>query len=184
MNSTENGDPEKNSAKDAIEHLQGAVIEDSEAAHKVSVPVKTGFSEERVVEIELGRSVATILKIIAAERGCTIEELVLLREGESEQLIEAVLVEANYPHHRRHHVHYVGDVKVTVHYQADSQHQDFKRNATVDDVITWAIKVFKIDPSMATEFELVRLGEKDELPPTEHVGHLAGCHHVLTLVQN
>ena len=34
---------------------------------------------------------------------------------------------------------------------------------------------------MATEFELARHGQKEELPGTEHIGHLAGHHHVLEL---
>jgi hypothetical protein len=30
---------------------------------------------------------------------------------------------------------------------------------------------------MATEFVLTRHGQKEELPGSEHVGHLAGHHH-------
>jgi hypothetical protein len=85
------------------------------------------------------------------------------------------------PRHRRHHVHHRGEVKVTVYYQAEVHERDFKRHATVEDVLTWAIKAFNIDPSMATEFELARHGQTEELPGAEHVGHLAGHHHELAL---
>ncbi|MBU2829760.1 hypothetical protein [Acidithiobacillus ferriphilus] len=155
--------------------------EGAEIVHTVPVLVKTGFSDERAVEVELGRRVTTLLEIIASERGCAVEELVLFREGEDELLTEGVLVEAGYPHRRRHHVHYVGEVNVTVHYQASAHHRDFKRHATVEDVLRWAIDVFTIDPSMATEFELARHGQKEELPATEHVGHLAGCQNELVV---
>ena len=41
-------------------------------------------------------------------------------------------------------------------------------------MLAWAIKVFKVDSSLATELVLVRHGEKDELPEREHIGHLVG----------
>jgi len=151
------------------------------APHDFSVPVKTGLSEERIVTLHKGQSVMTILQIISAERGCAIEELVLVREGEDEQLIQAVLVDLEYPHRRRHHVHHAGQVAVTIYYQAGEHRREFKRHEAVEKVLAWGIEVFNIDPSMATEFELTRHGQKEELPLTEHVGHLAGRQHELAL---
>ncbi len=151
------------------------------SASKVRVPVKTGHEEERVVELDLGGRVTLILDIVAAERGCSVEELVLVRDGDTEPLTEIVVIEGDYPHNRRHHVHHAGEVAVTVNYQARGETRSFKRGATVETVRAWAIGVFKIDPSMATEFELVRSGQKEELPGSEHVGHLAGPHRELTL---
>ena len=151
------------------------------ARDKIKVLVKSGHAEERIVELEVGSRITAILDIVAVERGCAIDELVLVREGEDELLTEVILIEADYPHHRRHHVHHTGDVNVTVFYQAEDGRRDFKRQATVEDVLTWAIKVFNIDPSMAAEFELARRGQTEQLPGSEHVGHLAGRHHELAL---
>jgi len=148
---------------------------------KIRIPVKTGHAEERVIELDLGDSVTVILDIVAAERGCRVEELVLVRDGEDESLTTVVLVEADYPHKRRHHVHHAGEVTVTVYYQAKEELRAFKRAATVEDVLTWAIKVFNVDPSMASEFELTRHGQKEELPAAEHIGHLAGPQRELAL---
>jgi len=156
-------------------------IEAEGVLHKLPVLVKAGLADERNVEIELGRSVATILDIVATERGCQIEELVLVREGEDDPLSALILIDAEYQHRRRHHVHHVGEVTVKVYYQAGEYSRGFKRSITVEEVLTWAVKVFNIDPGMATEFELARHGEKEELPGTEHIGHLAGHRHELAL---
>ena len=147
----------------------------------VGIPVKLGLSDERVIQVQIGRSITGILEIVAAERGCLVEELIIVREGEGEPLTELVLIEADYPRHRRHHVHHVSEVTVKVFYQADEKGHPFKRHATVEDVLTWAIKMFKIDATMASEFELALHGTKGELPGTEHIGHLAGRHHELVL---
>jgi hypothetical protein len=161
--------------------LEEAVGEVQEVEPKLALLVKAGHTDERTLQLEPGCKLTAVLEIFAAERGCKVEELVLLREGESEPLPVLVVIDAGYPSHRRHHVHHVGDVKVTVFYQADSHHREFKRHATVEDVLVWAVKVFGIDPSMATEFELARHGQKEELPGMEHIGHLAAHHHVLEL---
>lgn len=147
----------------------------------IKIPVKTGYGEERVVEIELGSSVTKILEIISAERGCAVEELILIRDGRAEPLTEVVVVEVDYPHKRRHHVHHAGEVAVTVYYQAKDKTEPFRRNATVEDVLTWALKAFEVDASLASEFELTRHDEKEELPGAEHIGHLAGKHGELAL---
>lgn len=107
--------------------------------------------------------------------------MIIIREGDDEPLTSTVLIEAAYPHKRRHHVHRVGDVEVTVYYQARQDTRRFRRSATVEDVLTWAIAAFQVDPTMASEFELTRHGNKEELPGTEHVGHLAGAHRELAL---
>ncbi len=151
------------------------------AGHNFDILVKADHADERTLEVASGRSVTVILEIFAAERGCGVEELVLIREGEDEPLSTIVVIDADYPRHRRHHVHHVDAVKVTVFYQAAHHDREFRRQATVDDVLGWAIKSFNIDPSMATEFELTRRGAKEELPSAEHVGHLAGRHHELAL---
>lgn len=161
------------------------VVEEIEAADvapsKLRIPVKTGRIEDRVVELVVGGRLMTILDIVAAERGCAVEELILFREGESEPVAATVLVEVDYPHRRRHHVHHVGDVVVAVYYQSRDKSRPFRRNATVEDVLAWAIKAFDVDPGMASEFELTLHGQKDELPGTEHIGHLAGRHKELAL---
>ncbi|MBR8190551.1 hypothetical protein KDW82_16035 [Burkholderia vietnamiensis] len=153
----------------------GAFSDDS-----YSVPVKAGRSDERVIVLRRGESVTTILQVFSRERGCSIEELVLVREGEEEGLTE-IVVDAQYPYRRRHHVHHSSAVAVTVYYQAHELRHDFKRHATVEDVLAWAIRAFNIDPSMAVEFELVLHGQKEELPSTEHIGHLAEHHDNLAL---
>lgn len=147
----------------------------------IKISVKTGYREERIVELELGSSVTKILEIISAERGHAVEELVLIRDDCAEPLTAVVVVEVDYPHKRHHHVHHVGEVAVTVYYQAKDKTQSFRRNATVEDVLTWAVKAFGVDASMASEFELTRHDEKEELPGTEHIGHLAGKHGELAL---
>jgi hypothetical protein len=148
---------------------------------KRAIPVKLGHHEERTIEVELGRSVYTILEIVATERGCKVEELALYRDDEDEPLANIVVIDVDYPHQRRHHVHHAHDVKVTVYYQGRDKGRDFKRNATIGDVLEWAIDEFKIDPSMASEFELALHGQTTELSASEHVGHLAGHHQELSL---
>jgi hypothetical protein len=140
----------------------------------LEVLVKAGHADERTVEVVSGRQVTVILEMFAAERGCGVQELVIIREGEDEPLSATTVIDSDYPRRRRHHVHHVSAVKVTVFYQAGSHAREFRRQATVEDVLAWAIKAFNIDPSMATEFELTRHGGKEELPGAEHVGHLAG----------
>jgi hypothetical protein len=147
----------------------------------LEILVKAGHADERTVEVVSGHRVTAILEIFAAERGCGVEELVLIREGEHEPLAVTIVIDADYPRRRRHHVHHVSAVKVTVFYQAGSHDREFGRQATVDDVLAWTIKAFNIDPSMATEFELTRHGGKEELTGAEHIGHLAGCDHELAL---
>ena len=68
---------------------------------------------------------------------------------------------------------HLGELKVTVYYQANHHTRVFKRFEAVKDVLAWAIEVFGIDASMATEFELARQGKKEELREFEQLGHLA-----------
>ena len=163
----------------------GACGSSPQAPGKIAISVKSGYAEERVVELELGSRVAAVLEVIAAERGCLVEELILFREGEGEPLTSAIVVDENYPHKRRHHIHHPDEVTVTVSYQEGQQSRVFKRFEAVKDVLAWAIEVFHIDTSMATEFELARHGHKEELPDPEHIGHLAGkeCELALDLVR-
>ena len=167
------------------ERNSGACGSSPQVHSKVSVPVKLDYAEERIVELELGSRVTAVLEIVAAERGCRVEELVLLREGEGELLTSDLVVDANYPDKCRHHVHYLGEVTVTAYYQASQQSHVFKRFEAVKDVLAWAIEAFGIDGSLATELVLVRHGHKDELPEREHIGHLTGkdCELALDLVR-
>ena len=171
---------------DSISERDSGVCGSSPQAHgKVAIPVKSGCSEERVVELELGSRVIAVLEIVAAERGCRVEELVLLREGEDELLTSDLVVDSNYPDKCRHHVHYLGEVAVTVYYQAGQHSHVFKRFEAIKDVLAWAIEAFGIDRSLATELVLVRHGQKDELPEREHIGHLTekDCELALDLVR-
>jgi hypothetical protein len=163
---------------DVIEDAEGAV---EAPAREFKIPIKTGWQEERLVELGHGRSITTILEIVAGERGCLVEELIIVREGEHEPLTALVLIEEHYPHKHRHHVHHLGEVVVTVYYQASDKKHHFKRSATIDDVLAWAVEAFRVDPAMAAEFELTRHDHKEELPGSEHVGHLAGAHKELAL---
>jgi hypothetical protein len=83
--------------------------------------------------------------------------------------------------HRHHDGHLAREIRVTIYYEAAEHRHPFTRSATVEDVLIWAIAAFNIDPSMATEFELTRHGQKEELPGAERVGHLAGRHRELAL---
>ena len=59
---------------------------------KIAIRVKSGHTEERVVELEPGTSATAILEVLAADRGCLAEELVVLREGEGEPLTSDLVV--------------------------------------------------------------------------------------------
>ena len=141
---------------------------------KIAIRVKLDRAEERVVGLEPGATVARILEIVATERGDGTEDLVVVREGEGEPLPADVVVDTGYPRKCRHYVHYPGEIKVTVYYQAGQDTREFKRFEAVKDVLAWAISAFKVDASLATELALVRHGQKDELPEREHIGHVAG----------
>jgi hypothetical protein len=150
---------------------------DPEGLHRpttVTIAVKTGHDEERMIEIDVGQSAKSILIMFAAERGCAVEDLTLLRDGEADPISVDVIIGLDYPHHHRHHIHHPHDLEVIVHYQADTHRHQFKRFQTVEAVLDWAIPAFGIDPTMAPEFELARSGTKEELPLGEHLGHLAG----------
>jgi hypothetical protein len=68
-----------------------------------------------------------------------------------------------------------GVIAVTVHYQSKTASQGFKPGETVEDVLDWSLKVpaFGIDTAMASEFELARHGQTEELPLADHLGKLA-----------
>ena len=147
----------------------------------LNIAVKFGEDEERIIGAVPGSRVTVILEVLAAERGCRMEELILIREGDDEPLTAAVLIEDDYPCRRRHHVHRAGEVTVPVGYQAGQQVRTFRRHATVEEVLLWAIATFKIDLSMASEFELTRHGQKKELPGAEHIGHVADAERTVCL---
>jgi hypothetical protein len=145
------------------------------------INVKSGPTDERVIRLGGGRRAREIVEIFAAERSVKAEELLLVIEGDAEPMKIDVVVDEAYPHHRRHHVHHAGLVDVLVYYQNKVEHREFRRHATVNDVLQWALKAFGIDPSMWTEFELTLHGQKEALPGNEHIGHLAGPHKKLEL---
>ena len=109
----------------------------------------------------------------------------MARDGEGEPLTSAIVGDADYPHKRLHHVHHSGEVAVTVYYQADRHCRVFKWFEAVKEILAWAIEVFSIDSTLATEFELARHGQKEELPAPEQIGHLVGkdCELALDLVR-
>ncbi len=102
-------------------------------------------------------------------------------DGEEEPIDRGGVVDHHYPRHRRHHVHHRPAVAVKVFYQGGDREHDFRRQAPLERVLDWAIKAFQIDPAMAGEFELTKVGGTEELPLTEHVGHVAGNEHKLEL---
>lgn len=152
-----------------------------EIGQKIPIRIKLDSSEEQMIELENGTSVSKILEILATERGCNVEELVLTREEEGEPLALDLVIDTEYPNERPHHVHCLGEVTVVVNYQASYESRVFKRFEAVKDVLAWAIKLFNIDSSLATELVLVCHGQKNELPEREHIGHLAGKDSNLTL---
>jgi hypothetical protein len=161
--------------------LAGADVRRAARAPEVKIKVTSGLGEERVVPLRHGRRPAEILEIFAGERGCKAEELVLVIEGGAEPVTIDIVLDENYPSHKRHYVHHAEPVDVFVSYQSATKNREFRRHATVNEVLIWAIKVFGVDPTMATEFELTRQGDKTALPGKEHVGHLAGQHKRLHL---
>ena len=172
---TQGASKEKRKVTDIIEENEAVACGDApQVEAKVAIRVKMDCAEVRVFEFEKGESATGILEVVAAERRCGIEELVLVREGEDEPLVTDVAVDTGDPDKRPVHVHYLGEVKVTVFYQAGHDTREFKRFEAVKDVLAWAIEAFKIDSSLATEMVLVRRGQKEELPEREHIGHLAG----------
>jgi len=132
------------------------------------------------IDIRPGLAIEHVLKIVAKDHGLLIEDLYVVRDGEDEAADCADLAHHDV-HHRRHHVHQRRPVDVTVRYQAGELHREFRRHAPLERVLDWAIRVFSIDPAMAGEFELTRAGSTEELPLSEHVGHLAGKHDCLEL---
>lgn len=145
----------------------------------LGLPLKTGVGQERTLPVRAGQTLLVILEVIAAERGCAVEELIIIREGAELPLDPGTVVDHGYPHHRRHHVHHRAQVKVDIYYGAGSKHHSFNRHATVEAVLDWAIGAFTIDPTAAPDFALATHGTTTEVPPAEHLGHLAGHHHEL-----
>ena len=164
-----------NEVTEMLEENEAVACGDTpQADAKIALHVKVDCAEARVFELDKGAGATGILEAVAAERGCGIEELVLVREGEDEPLVVDVAVDVGDPDKGPLHIHYPGEVKVTVFYQERHDIHEFKRFEAIKDVLAWAIEAFKIDSSLATELVLVRHGQKDELPEREHIGHLAG----------
>jgi hypothetical protein len=156
---------------------------DEAALGEVTLLVKADSRDERQMKLEHGASLLRIVEVIARERDLVIEEFEIFREGEVEAMALEVIIAPDYPHRRRHHIHHKSLVKVVIFYGAKEASREFKRHTTVEEVLTWAVAVkeFSIDPALAPEFELARRNVKEELPGTEHIGHLAGHATVLEL---
>ena len=73
------------------------------------------------------------------------------------------------------------EVDVTVYYGAQDKTEGFRRNDTVDDVLDWAVTAFNIDSGLASEFELARHGEQEELSGSTHIGPLTHGQKTLAL---
>lgn len=131
------------------------------------------------LKVRTGETIEHLLKIVATDHGVLIEDIYIVREGDDAPLPSKHPIHDG--HQRRHHVHHRQPVTVTVNYQAASRHREFRRHATLEAVLDWAIGAFGIDASMAGEFELTRSGSTEELPLSDHVGHLAGKDHALAL---
>ena len=150
------------------------------ASTPFSIPVRL-FGHDRFVELRPGQRLEHLLEIVARDGGLVIEELIILRDGEAEPIHRGSMIDHNYPHRHRHHVHRRHPVTVTVHYQAGSHHREFRRDAALEQVLDWAVGAFGIDATMAAEFELALAGQTEELPLSEHLGHLAGKQDALAL---
>jgi hypothetical protein len=155
-----------------------AVASKGEPPDIYRVPVRFE-TRDLIIEVAADRTIEHILTIVAIDHDLPIEDLYIVREGEDVPL--ACEQPIHDGHQRRHHVHHRQPVTVTVNYQAASHHREFRRHATLESVLDWAIRVFGIDVSMAGEFELTRTGSTEELPLSDHVGHLAGKHDTLAL---
>ncbi len=151
------------------------------SASMAGIEVRAAGNEVRIIEVERGGTLLTLVDVVARERGCRVEELAIFRDGVEEALATTVIVDAAYPRRHRHHVHRAEPVEAAVHYNGGTKAHAFRRDAKVEAVLGFAVAAFGIDPTMATEFELARVGVREELPGAEHLGHLAGHHHRLEL---
>ena len=111
---------------------KGGETGEGAAATHIVVIVVSGHGEAREMEIDVNAQADVMLRVIADERGCSIEELILVREDDgptgSVRVPHGAPIGHGYPHHRRHHVHHVGNVDVTVHYQGGHDHREFARH--------------------------------------------------------
>ena len=150
-----------------------------EGADAFPVPIRVE-AHDLILEIRPGQRAEHLLAIVASSHGLLVDDIYLVLDGEDEPLDHSHPVHDG-GHNRRHHVHRRHPVDVTVRYQAGTHHHEFRRHAPLERVLDWAIRAFKIDPTMAGEFELTLAGTTDELPLSQHVGHLAGKHDTLEL---
>jgi hypothetical protein len=73
------------------------------------------------------------------------------------------------------------DITVIVNYQEQTKTVQFGRGTKVSDVLLWAIGVFSIDETIATEMELALEGSKEELAGSKPLASLAHGGSMLTL---
>jgi hypothetical protein len=164
---------------DVLTLHDGIERKDDERAGADRLPIRFE-ARDLFVELGFGQVIGHVLAIVATNHGLLVEDLYVVRDGEDEPM-DCAHAASHDGHHRRHHVHHRHPVNVTVRYQASTHHREFRRHAPLERVLDWAIRAFGIDPAMAGEFELTRAGSTEELPLSEHVGHLAGKHDRLEL---
>ena len=71
-----------NEVTEMLEENEAVACGDTPQAEvKIALRVKIDCAEARVFELDKGAGATGILEAVAAERGCGIEELVLVREG-------------------------------------------------------------------------------------------------------
>ena len=153
----------------------------SQPERTLTIKIKLGADDDRSFELRPGCRLREVLEVVALEQGLRVEELLLFRGEEEEPVAAEIIINADYPCERRHHLHHKSEVEVSIFYQSKDHRHAFRRHTTVGHVLIWAIKVFGIDPTMAGEFDLTLHGSKDALPESEHIGHLTGKNTCLEL---
>ena len=106
----------------------------TERPAEVALLIKAGRDDQRSMPARFGQPLTTVLEVFARERGCAVDELVIIREGETEPLSALIIIDEHYPHRRRHHVHHTREVTVKVYYQTGNRERAFPRHATLEHV--------------------------------------------------
>jgi len=136
-----------------------------------------GLAEVEVVEVPLGGSLKDVVVRIAEKAGANHEEFAIFIEDEGEPLDVTILVHEHAHQRKVHHVHRCKEIKVTVNYQAVPEHHRFPPATRIEKVLHWAVKKFKIDPTIAPEMALALTGTVNELPGGAHIGRYAKHDH-------
>lgn len=73
------------------------------------------------------------------------------------------------------------EITVTVNYQAQTETMAFAPGTKIENVLLWAIGIFGIDASLATEMELAVAGEEGELAGGKPLASIAKGEKTLVL---